>query len=93
MTTSLRPRDLSTKTLVHGAPVVLPKLAATDARLVAWLRALPEWSRKNAVIPALAKKLLRIVGVGLARGECSEPLLPGERRIGPGSALGFTRSV
>ncbi len=58
------------KNLIHGARAVLPRLAATDTRLGAWLRALLERAHKNAVVVALANKLARIVWAVLARGEC-----------------------
>ena len=57
------------KNLIHGARAVLPKLAVTDTRLGAWLRALLERTHKNTVIVALANKLARIVWAVLARGE------------------------
>jgi transposase len=58
------------KNLIHGARAVLPRLAVTDTRLGAWLRALLERTHKNTVVVALANKLARIVWAVLARGEC-----------------------
>lgn len=56
------------KNLIQGARAVLPRLAATQARLGKWLRDLLVRVHKNTVIVALAAKLARIAWAVLARG-------------------------
>ena len=63
-----RGRRYLRKNLIHGARAVMPRLAATDTRLGAWLRALLARSHKNTVVVALANKLARIAWAVLARG-------------------------
>jgi transposase len=60
------------KNLIHGARAVLPRLAATETHLGAWLRGLLERAHKNTVVVALANKLARIAWAVLARGRTYE---------------------
>jgi len=56
------------KNLIHGARAVMPRLAATDTRLGAWVRGLLARAHKNTAVVALANKLARIARAVLARG-------------------------
>jgi len=55
--------------LIHGAWALMPALLATTTPLGHWLRGLSERKHENAVIAALANRLVRIVWAVLRRGE------------------------
>ncbi|WP_376100538.1 IS110 family transposase [Roseomonas sp. CCTCC AB2023176] len=56
------------KQLIHGARSALPKVAATETPLGAWLRGLLGRTHKNKAVVALAAKLARIVWAVLQGG-------------------------
>ncbi len=54
--------------LIHGARAVLPKVAAVEAPLGAWLRGLLARVHKNVAVVALAGKLARVAWAVLSTG-------------------------
>jgi transposase len=54
--------------LIHGARAALPKIAAVEAPLGAWLRGLLARAHKNVAVVALAGKLARIAWAVLSSG-------------------------
>jgi transposase len=57
------------KLLIHGARAAMPTLARSATPLGGWLRALLQRAHPNAVVVALANKLVRIAWAVLRRGD------------------------